>query len=226
MIRSTRSSGRRGGRCWGGKVVEAGGRVVPALGFHRAIDTEGAPSLRFLQGRVRECRQQRSYLRDSNPALVHCHRSGTEPTTGDARRKCDAGRWAQSSWYRQHRTRPCKKRKDGAPTVPYREGKQLARIVHPISPKSGLHLDPASWLDPCPFARVLARRLAIRRTRGSRTNHWTYPTISISAHIQIEPTWMFANPASRAWRAKTIGAGRERQRDHRIAEKHICICGI
>ena len=41
-------------------------------------------------------------------------------------------RWAtrQILWYRQHRTRPCKERKDGAPTVLEREGR-TGKMGHP-----------------------------------------------------------------------------------------------
>src|SRR5579872_6275374 len=39
-------------------------------------------------------------------------------------------------WYRQHGTRPCKKRRSGAPTVSEREGKnRCERLGHP--PKAG-----------------------------------------------------------------------------------------
>ena len=41
-------------------------------------------------------------------------------------RKCDVSRQAgQIPWYRQHRTRPCKKRKDGAPAVSLWEREKL-----------------------------------------------------------------------------------------------------
>jgi hypothetical protein len=35
----------------------------------------------------------------------------------------------ETSWYKQHRTRPCKKRKNGAPTLLEREGK-TKRVGH------------------------------------------------------------------------------------------------
>ena len=35
------------------------------------------------------------------------------------------------SWYRQHRTRPCKTRRSGAPTVSERESKKLEKAGHP-----------------------------------------------------------------------------------------------
>ena len=78
----------------------------------------GAPSFVFCaKGGYHERMQRRSLgrsisKRDPGPTLVPPGRTGRCRPLG-----------RQATWYRQHRARPCKKRKDGAPRIPEREGK-------------------------------------------------------------------------------------------------------
>ena len=63
-----------------------------------------------------------------------------------ARLKVDGFSWSQERWHRQYHSRPCKKRKDGAPEIPFRGGRSKplrGPATHPL-PNSCL-LARRSW---------------------------------------------------------------------------------
>jgi hypothetical protein len=100
----------------------AGGRVAQPSDLAGRADTVGAPSLAYFAKGGQRCCPRYCVWRHAQKAIAGARASDNVHVMTTVS-PMQAVRRDQTTWYRQHRTRPCKERKDGAPTYQFRERK-------------------------------------------------------------------------------------------------------